>query len=289
MTQTEQKNKWMMLAIAICLGCGSAVAINSHLSNKSTELERKNRVEYVHLLVAARALKRDSILRAEDLRGRAFQKQGVALDALSAEELESVVGKRLIADVQEGTWILASSLSEPNIPTLAEKLDSSIKAITLQVDTVNAMSGLLKPGDYVDLYVSFDHDGKRITALLLGAVEVLATDHLTADGGGSEEIVGRTYSTITVGVSQSDSHRLVTARQSGSISAVMSGRGSVAANATDPKIAHNLAEMLGLVAMPSEPPAPVIYGDRLDSVEDSFEPEVSGRDLRSTAEHERRR
>jgi pilus assembly protein CpaB len=126
------------------------------------------------------------------------------------------------------------------------------------------MSGLLKPGDRVDLFVSFDHEGKRVTALLLRGVEILATDQHTREVNSREGALDNGFSTITVAVSPNDSIRVVTARQSGVISAVMSARHAQIARQPSGSNAMNLEEVLGLTRWGSVDTASVIYGDRLE-------------------------
>jgi pilus assembly protein CpaB len=240
------------------------LAINTHLSNKTTELENRNSVDYVSVLVAARDLKRDLVIRAEDLHARTFQANGIAQDVLYSHEIDAVLGKRLTVDLQAGAWLLSSALSNPVVPTLSERLDPALRAVTLPVDPVNAMSGLLKPGDRVDLFVSLNHEGKRVTALLLGAVEILATDQHTRDVNAREGALESGFSTITVAVSPADAIRVVAARQSSVISAVMSARHAQVPQQSSEPIAINLEEMLGLVRVGSVEAAAVIYGDRLE-------------------------
>src|SRR3546814_12825347 len=54
-------------------------------------------------------------------------------------------------------------------------LSSGRRAITMPVDAINSVSGLLQPGDLIDLYVSFAYQRRRITAPLLPGALVLAT------------------------------------------------------------------------------------------------------------------
>ncbi len=265
MSINERQRKWLVLGVSIALGCCSAWAINTHLSNKTTELENRNSVEYVSVLVAARELKRDLVVRAEDLHARTFQTNGIAQDVLYSHEIDAVLGKRLTVDLQSGAWLLSSALSNPIVPTLSERLDPALRAVTLPVDPVNAMSGLLKPGDRVDLFVSLDHEGKRVTALLLGAVEILATDQHTREVNAREGALESGFSTITVAVSPTDAIRVVAARQSSVISAVMSARHAQVPQHSSEPIAINLEEILGLVRLGSVEAASVIYGDRLEA------------------------
>lgn len=269
MFKSQRQKKWLLLGVSITLGCCSAWSISTHLTNKTIELESRNRVEYVTILVAARDLKQGDIIREEDLQESTFQARGIAHDVVYSDEISTVIGKRLRSDFHTGAWVVSSGLAEPSVPGLAERLGPSLRAITVSVDSVSAMSGLLKPGDRVDLFVSFDHEGRRVTAPLLGSVEIIATDQYTKDSRPPADKWERDYSTITVAVSPADSTLVVAARQTGIISAAMSAQGTLESSRPSDTIALNLAEMLGLQAVSLGEPAQVIYGDRLDT---DFEP-----------------
>jgi pilus assembly protein CpaB len=264
MISNERHKRWLLLALSIALGCCSAWAIGSHISNRTRELEKLNSVEYVQLLVASRELTRDTIIQAEDLKEHSFQAQGIANDALFAHEVDAVIGKRLRVDLQVGAWVNASALAEPVVPTLAKRLKPFLRAVTLQVDPVNAMSGLINPGDYIDIFVSFDHLGRRVTAPLLQSVEVLATDRITSEASAREDQNESRFSTITVAVSSADSIRLVAARQSGVISATMSADAAPETSTGHALGLVSLEQILGLDQADTNEPIRVIYGDRLD-------------------------
>lgn len=269
MSKNERQKRWLLLGVSVTLGCCSAWSISTHLAKKSRELEDRNRVEYVTVIVAARDLKQGDLLRQEDLKERIYQAQGIAHDVVHSDDMDSVIGKRLRSDLHQGAWVVSGALAEPTAPRLADRLNPTLRAISLSVDSVNAMAGMLKPGDRVDLFVSFDHEGRRVTALLLGSVEIIATDQLTKDSVPPAENRERDYSTITVAVSPADSILLVAARQTGTISAAMSAQGAPEISRSTDGIAFNLAEMLGLQTIGSSEAAQVIYGDRLDT---EFEP-----------------
>lgn len=273
MVKNEPQKKWLIVGVSVALGCCSAWSISNHLANKTRELEGRNRVEYVTILVAARELKQGDLVEQDDLHEYAVQRRGIAHDVVHAEDISSVIGKRLRSDLQQGGWVVSSALAEPIAPRLAERLSPSLRAITLSVDSVNAMSGLLKPGDRVDLFVSFDHGGRRVTALLLGSVEIIATDQYTKDFERPTKNGELDYSTITVAVSPADSILLVAARQTGTISAAMSVQDALVPNRPTDTIALNLAEMLGLQPVGTTETAQVIYGDRLDTDIDPHEVE----------------
>src|SRR5690625_7830042 len=63
--------------------------------------------------------------------------------------------------------------------SFAQRIQSGRRALSIAVDRINSISGLVRPGDLIDIYVSFDYQRRKITAPLLQGVYVLATDQYT--------------------------------------------------------------------------------------------------------------
>ncbi|MEI6116567.1 MAG: Flp pilus assembly protein CpaB, partial [Burkholderiales bacterium] len=145
------------------------------------------------------------------------------------------------------------------------------RAVTIPVDQISSLSGMLGPGDVIDLYVSFEHRGRRLTAPLLSEVQVLATGRQVAS---ADEVAGAQpseYATVTLETTSAEAVKLVAARQDGAITAVLSTQGAQGGNSRSDgaaaRGAGHLAGLLGLEQPGAPAPIPVIYGDRLMSVE----------------------
>ena len=258
---------WMLIGTSLVFGGMSAFAIDQHLTAKTEEIESRNRVEQSARVVAAHDLKRGIVLQLSDLATRDIPLQWLSPDAIEIANVHLVPGKQLNADVQAGQPVLGLYLSDRVSPALSAKLEPGRRAITIPVDQINSMSGLLNPADKIDLYVSFDHHGKRVTAALLSGVEVLATGHHTAAPSDRPGERDGTYATVTLETSSEDAVKLVAARQSGTITAVLSREhGGVPARKV-PRAAPggHLAGLLGLDDETKFVSVPVIYGDHLRS------------------------
>src|SRR3546814_18359219 len=125
---------------------------------------------------------------------------------------------------------MALRAGDPMLPThtmltenhpFANRLGQGRRAITMPVDVINSVSGLLEPGDLIDLYVSFEYRRKRITAPLLQGVMVLATGGSTRPVGNRPSGGAATYSTITIDPTPEDSLKLVADTQSGHLHALL--------------------------------------------------------------------
>ena len=106
------------------------------------------------------------------------------------------------------------------------------RALTTEVDEVNSISGLLRPTDHIDLMVTAHGTGKNstdVTFPLLTNVEVLATGQVThkTEGGNAR----KTFTTITLSVNPTDAERIVVAKNSGRLTAVLRNPQDANANA----------------------------------------------------------
>jgi pilus assembly protein CpaB len=129
---------------------------------------------------------------------------------------------------------------------------------------MSSMSGLLQPGDRVDLFVSFEYKGQRTTAALLQGIEVLATGQQTKMTEEHASPTEARYSTVTLAASHSEATKLVAARQSGTITAVLSHETADPLTLGQHITATQLPELLGLESGKSPATIEIIYGDRLE-------------------------
>jgi len=249
-----------VLAAALAAGLCAAWSVRQYVQGRIEQLEADARVPTVPRVVAARDLAAGTRIDASLLAVRAIPRQWAAADTVGPERLPDLDGSVLERPVHGGDPVTPAHLSEAAPPALSARLDNGRRAVTIPVDEINSQSGLLEPGDRIDLYVSFMDRRKRMTMPLLQAVRVLATGPQTAPG---QEADGgpRTYSTVTLETSPADAVRLVAARQAGALTALLRPPGddlpAVAA------VRGGLAGMLG-VERPRQRrlAVPVIYGDR---------------------------
>jgi pilus assembly protein CpaB len=162
----------------------------------------------VQVVVASKALEVRSVLTATDV-----QLKGVPVNTTpegAAQKIEDVVGKLTLVELYPGEIILAPRLLDPNVTT-----GDGHKAIALEADKVlmafpandlMSRSGVLKPGDHVDLYFSLkfklNQAGSRSVSSESGApsvavgsqTEQLATFDVLQNGVISALVAGKTSS-----------------------------------------------------------------------------------------------
>ncbi|WP_368648500.1 Flp pilus assembly protein CpaB [Castellaniella ginsengisoli] len=247
----------VLAALALGAGLLAAGALAMHVRERERQIEARSHLEMVERIVAARDLPAGTRLTPDALAVRRFPARWVNGDTLPLDRLGELDGRVLGAAVRAGDALALAHTVRPQ-PAFSAHLAPGRRAITLPVDQVNALSGLLQPGDLIDLYVSFDHRRKRLTAPLLQGVLVLATGRETRS---TEAGAGETsYSTVTLDAAPEDVVKLVAARQAGTLTAILRHPGDAQA---DRRAARgDLASLLGVGDPPRAPArrAVILYG-----------------------------
>ena len=243
-----------------CVLCGALAAWSGYryLQQQSQRLEEQAKQPMVERVVAAFNLPAGTVLHEEHLAVRSFPQTAVAANSLHPAQYQQVVGMALRGEIAAGDMILPIHIAHIMTDAFSTRLAAGRRAITMPVDQINSLAGLLQAGDLVDLYVSFDHQRRKITAPLLQGVLVLATDESTVD---MPTEIGAHYATVTFDLAPEDGAKLVAARQTGSITAML--RNPHDAKLSNKAVRGDLATLLGINKPNAEfKTVPIIYGNK---------------------------
>lgn len=244
-------------SVALLAGLLAAWLLNAHVQDRVARIEARARVPTTERIVAAHDLPAGTRLRPEHLALRAFPLEWLSSGSLMAGDHTRLADAVLVTPLKAGDLLLQVH-TQAATPAFSSQLALGRRAITLPVDQINSLSGLLQPGDLIDLYVSFEHQRRRMTAPLLQGVLVLATGRTTQLQAGGPE---GDYSTVTLDAAPEDVIKLVAARQGGAITAILRHPNDPQA---DRRAARgDLAALLGVAS--NSPPtsrkgATIIYG-----------------------------
>lgn len=255
----------VMLLIALAAGLLAAWAAQQHIQGRIRQLELEAKVPMAQRVVAAFDLPVGTQLAAEHIAVRQMPAALVPSDSIAPERFASLVGHTLVGPLRAGDPILPVHTAQARASPFSDQLGSGRRAITMPVDVINSVSGLLEPGDLIDLYVSFEYQRRRMTAPLLQGVLVLATGTQTRSGASSSGARAQAYSTVTLDTSPEDAIKLVAARQSGTITALLRRPDDNRPN--QKAVRGDLASLLGVnaglpAAAAKQNNAPVIYGNQ---------------------------
>ena len=239
---------------ALCAGLLAAWAVHDHIQTREREIERQSEVAVLTRVVAAVDIEAGTRLDTDHLAVRDIPVPWVPGGSFDPGAVERAIGGILTSDLRRGDILLDAHVTSDTGPPISELVSSGRRAVTLPATEINAVSGLLQVDDLIDLYVSFTHQGQHLTAPLLQGVRVLAL------GGTAEAPVSITFDT-----SEQNAIKLVAARQSGTLTAMVRHRGDVViSRESEP---GDLAALMGIDQreVASHAPIPILYGDRVDT------------------------
>lgn len=253
----------LVLGLAVAAGLAAAWSARQHIQGHVERLEADARTPVVVRVVAAHDLPAGTQLNAEHLASRSFPAGLVPSDSVDAAQYASLTGMVLRSALRAGDFVLPAHGHAVEQIAFSSQLGEGRRAITMPVDALNSVSGLLQPGDLIDLYVSFDYQRRRITAPLLQGVLVLATGNQTQLSPDSSGAAPHGFSTVTLDTSPEDAVKLVAARQSGVITAILRHPGDD--RPTRRAVRGDLASLIGVANPPpirTASRAPVLYGNQ---------------------------
>jgi pilus assembly protein CpaB len=188
----------------------------------------------VRMLVAARPLSIGTLLKDEDFRESEVAADGVPEGAFtggtaSLAELRGALLRRFIDPNQP---VIATDVLRPrDRGFLAAVLRPGTRAISIGVDVVTGASGLIWPGDEVDLILTqnlqgqgqgAESPGRRVVGeTILSAVRVIAVDQQISHSGTDATAARVVARTVTLEVNPEQAERLAVAMQLGRISLVV--------------------------------------------------------------------
>ncbi|MCK4912707.1 MAG: Flp pilus assembly protein CpaB [Candidatus Omnitrophica bacterium] len=125
---------------------------------------------------------------------------------------ESTIGKFAKLDILKGQHVNSTMLrSSAGTKFLSQRIPKGMRAMTLSVDKISAIEGLIKPSDYVDIIGTFNISaGQNLVVTLFQGIRVLATGKNI-----SPHRVDKTADTVTVALKPDDIKLLTFVLESG--------------------------------------------------------------------------
>lgn len=245
---------WGVLVIALAIGGLAAFAAQSYLSRRMAEIEAGSRGQTVKVVVAKRELKTGELLSPETVAVREVPVAYAHSQAIRPEAFEGISGNAIAWPLQPGEMILWPVLANRKAASFSTRVADGRRAITVPVDEINSISGLLEPGDIVDLILTLDRNDKKYSFIIQQKVSVLATGQRALDDPGSGE--RRQYSTVTLDATPDEAKTIIRAREAGKLTALLRNRQDAADLGEDEMAARFLRDMAGGGEVP------VLYGGR---------------------------
>lgn len=259
MAYKPNKN-WIVLIAALSVGGLAAFGAKNYLSNQMAEIEaREKNKAMVQVVVAKADLGKGSALSADNVAVRPVPKEWAHSGAITPDQFGRAEGSVLAYPANSGEPLIWSQLEGQRTPTFSARLAQGRRAVTVPVDEISSLSGMVEPGDLIDIVVSIKKDNRNFTFTLLQSVTVLATGTKASQQDTDPEGRARHFTTITLDTTPEDAKRVIAAREVGRVTALLRAPNDVSQVSRD---RSDALALLGLAGGPASTSSsvPVIYG-----------------------------
>lgn len=222
------RSRVVIVVVALVLGGLAAVMAAQYLGSARSKIEAESRP--VEVLVAqqdiARGTSSEELIERKLVSREKVPSRFVASGAVSSGR--AIEGQVLAVSLSAGEQLTTGRFEYPSQAGLSYNVPEDHLAVTVPVDEVSGVSGLLKPGDNVAVFVTVrtsDSDqGASKTKLLIPVARVLATGQRTTAEEAPEEAqqqggLASTQPTgnksVTLALSPSDAEKVVFASNKG--------------------------------------------------------------------------
>ncbi len=240
------RTKVLIVVVALVLGGLAAVVAANYLRGARESIVSEG--ESVTVLVAQedlpRGLTANELVERELVAEEEVPRTYVAADAISSPR--AVENEILAVPVSKGEQLTASRFEFPAQAGLGYSVPEGQVAIAIEVDEISGVAGLLKPGDDVVVFATYEPQGdvqQAITMTEVGKGRVLAvgstisqelatasTSEEEAGGGGalsgSQTRTEGVYQTVTLALPIVEAQNVVFAHEEGSIHLALLARNS---------------------------------------------------------------
>ena len=232
-------NKYVgMLALAVVLAGLAVFLAYTYLSQKreqyQAELQSQLKAGNAQVVVPVSNLKAGMVVNGSNMAQRLYPRDLIYSGTITTNKWPDYAGRRLARPVQAGKPLLETDFVSRAIADFASTLPKPMRAVTINVNSLNSIAGLIRPDDRVDVLLSgsFGANGRKSEVLpVLHQVRVLATGpHFVGEhrqnnpnGDSGSAMLPVQYGTITLEVTPRQSSELILAQQIGSLRVVLSG------------------------------------------------------------------
>jgi pilus assembly protein CpaB len=216
-------NKKALLTItgAIVAGLIAVLLTNNYIAKKEDSLFKG--MELVDVIVVTQDVASGTKISKKFLAKRQVPSKYVHGNSVSLADANLVVGQTLNFPLKKGDPLLWTDLGveseKMRLRSLADTITKGERALSIPVDKVSGVSGLLTAGDHVDILSTVRNPGtgEEATITILQNLTVLVAGNSLATGGSSKG----SYNTITVQVTLEEAELLVFAGEKGRLIAIL--------------------------------------------------------------------
>ncbi|MFA7506370.1 MAG: Flp pilus assembly protein CpaB [Burkholderiaceae bacterium] len=217
----------LLWAGALGFGLLGASAARSYIAGELDAARQRADMsgQLIEVVVAKRNLVPGARIDAESMAVRRVAASYLPAGAVTPAEFPAFEGENLGLGMGAGEPLFAAAVAVRERAGLSSRIPPGTRAMTVVVDEVNSVSGMLRPGDRIDLMFSVRPRPDaglpvgEVATPLMSNLLVLATGTRTQIEPPSDAM-GR-FGAITVEVTPEQAQRLILAQRSGRITALL--------------------------------------------------------------------
>lgn len=253
--KSKDKSTLLILAGAVVAGLAGWFLTQNYIQGQVTEHNKvfDQERQAVAVVVAARDLNVGDVISLNNAQMRKIPKTYVPADAVSPNDFSALLdGRQVKHNLRAGEPILKIHASNLKMEGLSSLLGPGERAITIPVSTEDTISGFLKPGDSIDLYLTVKDGALERTAPLLQNVKVLATGIDVDDG--IEEKNQKNFNEVTLSVTPLQATKLIHSQSVGDVSVLLRRHEDKSTEFDEYVTIDNLLDTRQAAPMPPPPP-----------------------------------
>ncbi len=227
---------WLMLFVAVVMALAAAWLTKQYLDVREKRIQEELADKArggptAKVVVPRKDLPGGIPITGDMVAGRSIPADLVSPDMITPDTFEKYDGAKLIRNVERGLPLRSTDVEEKG-RDFSTLLETGSRAITIDIDELNSIAQMVRPGNMVDLFLimpdlsDLSGNNQQIT-LLMQRVKVIATgqtvrqsEAFAAPQPGVPQGVVR-YSNLTFEVSPDQAARIALAQQLGRIRAVL--------------------------------------------------------------------
>ena len=234
----------VMLVGAFALAIVAVLLLHSYLKQQKNQYQQQLAAQLsagmVQVVVPTRNLVPGTVASGQNMAERLYPQDLIYSSTITAAKWPDYAGRTLARSVQVGKPLLENDFIAKANNDFASTLPKTMRAVTINVDTLNSINGLVRPDDRVDVLLTGafgpknGQGGARENEVLplLHLTKVLATGHRflgehvaesqLANGLEQPVAMPMEYSTVTLEVTPQQASELILAQQVGNLRVVLS-------------------------------------------------------------------
>jgi pilus assembly protein CpaB len=226
---------WVLLFMAVILAAFATWLAFTYLENREKAMQeelsaRAQGGPKSTVVVPTSDLPEGFVIDEAVVAGRDIATDLVYKDTITIDDFDAIRGMSLLRDVQKGRPLMRQDIIDQRPKDFSHLLTKGMRAITIEIDEINSIAQMLKPGNFIDLHLIATEPGETQSQEVfpfLQHVKVIATGQETTQSVVSRaarnpELEGIVpYATVTVEVTPEEAAYIALAQQTGRIRATL--------------------------------------------------------------------